>query len=398
MIEVEEQQEVMHLERIIGHIKGEEPGPTIIMVGGIHGNEPGGVKALQEVVQEIQDKQLRIKGNFYAISGNLWALRRGERYYKHDLNRLWTEERVTALKKGDVDLNDEDIKQQKEICDLIVSILENEQGPYYFMDLHTTSSPTIPFLTVNDSLLNRKYTQQYPVPLILGIEEYLDGPLLSYINELGYVAFGFEGGQHDDPGAIENHVAFCWLSLVFAGALSKKDIPFDNYYYHLHEATKSQQNVFEIFYRYEVKEGEEFRMKPGYVNFEAISEGQELATSNGEVIRASRDGQIFMPLYQNKGNDGFFGIQVVPRIFLNLSAFLRKIRFDKILPWLPGISWTSSKKDEMVVNRRITRFFARQFFHLLGYRSKRFDRDYLIIKNREAASRTKEYKGAPWLN
>ena len=35
-----------------------------------------------------------------------------------------------------------------------------------------------------------------------GIEEYLNGPLLSYINELGYVAFGFEGGQHDDISAI----------------------------------------------------------------------------------------------------------------------------------------------------------------------------------------------------
>ena len=39
-------------------------------------------------------------------------------------------------------------------------------------------------------------------PIVLGIEEYLQGPLLSYINTLGYVSLGFESGQHDNKQAI----------------------------------------------------------------------------------------------------------------------------------------------------------------------------------------------------
>ena len=32
--------------RIIGHIKGRQPGPTLVFFGGIHGNEPSGIFAL----------------------------------------------------------------------------------------------------------------------------------------------------------------------------------------------------------------------------------------------------------------------------------------------------------------------------------------------------------------
>jgi hypothetical protein len=77
---------------------------------------------------------------------------------------------------------------------------------------------------VNDSLINRKFSTQNPVPMILGIEEYLDGALLSYINDLGYVSFGYEAGQHDDIASLENQIAFIYLSIVFAEVVSKDDV------------------------------------------------------------------------------------------------------------------------------------------------------------------------------
>lgn len=266
------------------------------------------------------------------------------------------------------------------------------------MDLHTTSSETIPFLTVNDSLLNRKFTEQYPVPMILGVEEYLDGPLLSYINELGYVAFGYEAGQHDAVTSIENHVAFIYLSLVFSGAVKKEDVDFNKYYNSLYDITTESQGIYEIFYRHEIKPGDEFKIHPGYHNFQWIKKGEPLAVSNGEPIEATIDSRVFMPLYQKQGNDGFFAVRKISPAFLKISAGLRKVRFDKVLPILPGISWASEKKDLLMVNRKIARFFAKQFFHLLGYRSKRINRDYLMMKNREESSRTSEYKNAIWRN
>ena len=61
------------------------------------------------------------------------------------------------------------------------------------------------------------------MPIVLGIEEFLNGPLLSYINEMGYVAFGFEGGQHDSPLAYKNHKSFIYLSLLYAGCDSESN-------------------------------------------------------------------------------------------------------------------------------------------------------------------------------
>ena len=108
--------------------------------------------------------------------------------------------------------------------------------------------------------------------------------------------------------------------------------------------------------------------------------------------------QIFMPLYQGKGNDGFFEIRSVPKVFLNLSAVLRTVRFDKLLPILPGVTWSNKKKEKLIVNLKVARFFSKQFFHLLGYRAKQIDKTHLRMKNREAASRNSDYKKAPWMS
>lgn len=384
----------IQVDRIIDHVKGTKKGPTLIFIGGIHGNEPSGVFALKKVLGSIDKKQL--KGTVYAISGNLWALERGVRFDKEDLNRVWTKKRVKQLPSNGTPVANEDIGQQVEIYRLVLSILEKEEGPFYFFDLHTTSSETVPFLTVNDSLLNRKYTVQYPLPIILGIEEYLEGPFLSYINELGYVAFGYEAGQHDNMSSIENHIAFIYLSLVFCGSISRNEIDFHVYYDRLAKTTGDVRNIYEIYFRHLIQPDEEFKMRQGYFNFQRIRVGQELAESNGMVVKAKEDSRIFMPLYQEQGSEGFFTIRRIPSIFLVISAVLRRIRLDRWLTILPGVKWHNKQKHTLMVNKKIAFLFTKQFFHLLGYRSKQVDKTHLIMKNREDKSRDEEYENEEW--
>lgn len=386
----------IEVNRMIGHMRGELPGPTMIFLGGIHGNEASGVFALHKVLHELNERNTLIKGNIFAISGNLRALEKGERYHSKDLNRMWTSVNMDLLESGRLKIDCEDTAELLELYKLIQGILKQESGPFYFMDLHTTSSETIPFVLVNDSLVNRKFTKQYPVPMILGIEEYLEGPLLSYINELGYVAFGYEAGHHDDLASIENHVAFIYLTLKFTGSVNEEDINYYHYYEQLAKTSVDSRHVFEISYGLRVREGDSFIMKPGFVNFQLVKKGQEMAVKNENTIIASYNGRIFMPRYQNVGEDGFFEIRKVSPFSLRLSAVLRKIYFENILVLLPGVRWESSKHDALIVNRKVARFFAKQFFHLLGYRSKRVNKNHLIMKNREAASREKEYYDTIW--
>lgn len=382
--------------RYIGKLKGNKPGPSIVLTAGIHGNEPAGVFALQKAVDLLKRNEISIKGNIYALAGSLWGLENQQRFQKEDLNRLWSEERVDLIKNNGLPITNEDEKEQVELYQCISQILENDRGPFYFMDLHTTSSETIPFIVVNDMLLNRKFTARYPLPTIIGIEEYLEGPLLSYINELGYVAFGFEAGQHDDVTSIENHLAFTMISLVFAGCIRKEDIDFSHYFSVLARHTVDMNHFYEILYRYKINDDEGFKMEPGYVNFQNVKKGEKLAVHNGKIIRADRNAKVFMPLYQSQGSEGFFAIRKVPRRFLNWSLTLRKLQLDRLLATLPGISWEDPDRKVLRVNRRVARFFTKPFFHLMGYRSKQLDKDHYLMKNREVTSREQEYKDENW--
>ena len=53
--------EFNEIERLIGQYRGEQPGPTLIFTAGIHGNEPAGIFALQEVFEKLQSRIFSLK-------------------------------------------------------------------------------------------------------------------------------------------------------------------------------------------------------------------------------------------------------------------------------------------------------------------------------------------------
>jgi len=388
-------QKSIQVERIIGHIQGNEPGPTILFIGGMHGNEPSGVFALKEMLGKLSSMNGKIKGNIYGICGNLSALEHGERYHKFDLNRLWTDHHLNNLLENGH--REDDYTEFKDLYDLTAEILANNSGPFYFIDLHTTSGETSPFLTLNDTIMNRRFSMGFPVPIILGIEEFIHGPYLSYINELGYVALGFESGQHDAKSSIENHESFIALVLNRTGAMNIEDITnYASHYKRLNNRSIENKTFFEIQDLFHVPEGKKFQMNAGYVNFQNIEKGEHLATFDGTNVHSIHGGKIFMPLYQKKGTEGYFIIRRIPKIALKLSAWLRKIHFDKVLTLLPGVSWESSSKHALRVNKNIARFFTREFFHLLGYRNKQLKGNFLHVQNRERNFKIEDYLNEPW--
>ncbi len=384
------------ISRTIDCIRGKNKGPTIIFIGGIHGNEQSSVFALKKVMEELSPHAEKINGNIYALAGNLRALELNHRYVRTDLNRLWNKHVIEQINEHKFEALNEEYQELEELYLTIKEILDKEEGPFYFMDLHTTSSPTSPFLTVNDSLLNRNFTSNYPIPNILGIEEYLDGPLLSYINELGYVAFGFEGGQHQDEKAFMNHEAFIKLSIGITGIGDRKLIEYDKNYFYLKNEGLGDSPFYEIIYRHEIRANDEFRIQENFKNFQQLEVGELIAIHNHQAIESKSNNLIFMPLYQSKGEDGFFIIRLIPKLFLNLSSIIRKLKMDNFLAALPGIHWQNEKKEALLVNKNIAKFFTKQLFHLFGYRNKTLDDKYWIMKSREKNSKYKEYAKQAW--
>ena len=379
--------------RILAHIKGGKTGPTVVFFGGIHGNETSGVFALKDALDCINPAH--VHGNIYGIVGNIKALQLQQRFVDEDLNRLWTKERIAEIKIKTV-LNTEE-EALLELLNILNTILQTHKPPFYFIDLHTTSSKTLPFITINDALINRKFSSQFPVPIVLGIEEYLQGPLLSYINAMGYVSLGFESGQHDDLSAITNNIAFIYLSLVYSGILEEKGVvSFSHYYEQLQMQAANMVNVFEVIYLHTIKPNDTFKMHNGFKSFQNITKGTLLATSNNTEIKATHTGVMFMPLYQKRGADGFFIIKPINPIILKLSTILRRIKIDGLLVALPGVSWLNKKEGILQVNLKVAKFFAKSLFHLLGYRNRHLTATHLRLNNRERVAKTKIYKREVW--
>ncbi len=380
--------------RIVGHIKGSSHGPTVIFFGGIHGNEPAGIKALQQVFSQLENESIQLSGEFYGIAGNLPALGEGVRFINEDLNRIWFAHRMGSLSSSK-ELKTIEAEEMVILHRLINQIIETATPPFYFIDLHTTSGITEPFIVMNDSLLNRRFTKNYPLPSILGIEEYLTGALLSYVNELGYVAFGFESGQHDEKTAITNAECFIWYTLGLTGFYPMNDKVLERAKGKLSES-RTPKRFFEIYHQHLIEKGETFKMEPGFKNFQTVPKGTKIAFYQNEPIITQKKRQLFMPLYQSKGYEGFYYIRSIPYFFLWISKYLRKLRVDALLAILPGVKWASAKKDALYVDRRIARFFAKSLFHLLGYRTREIDESHLVLKNRERNSKSSNYKQAPW--
>jgi predicted deacylase len=357
------------IDRFICNYKGDPDQALVIFICGIHGNEPMSIYAMQQVHAEIEASEIKINGSLIALAGNTRALKLGERFIDYDLNRVWTSANIKTIFSEDF-LNNEKM-EMSEIWGVLKDLLSSRsQENCVIFDLHTTSSPSVPFITINDTISNRKIAKEYPLATVFGIEEFLEGPLLSYMNELGFNAIGFEGGQHEAKEALENHKAFIWLSLANQGLIDSSIAQVKEAKKRLLRASADAYKFFEITFRHEVKQGDDFNMYPGFKNFQRIEKENKLAVNNQEEIISQWNNRIFMPLYQKKGDDGFFIIRRIPQFFLWLSKVLRSYNFEKILLLLPGVSIYDDKKHILAVNNKVASIMRNEVFHLFGFRQK----------------------------
>jgi predicted deacylase len=296
--------------RILFSCCGDDEGPFVIFSAGIHGNEPSGVFALKNVFDEIVARNLQLNGSLLAFVGNRNALNAGQRYATIDLNRLWTNKNLEKLKSGGFATKEinPDVLEMIAINGLIQEFQNMASGKeHYFIDLHTTSAPSVPFAVVDRKPHCIEIALKFPLPVIVNLNEYIKGTMLNYLDKRGFQGLVFEAGQHDDLMSITKHEAIIWLMLVQSGALEKEAVPDYNAKFELlNGLSDDPHKLFEIIHREDVNETDVFEMKPGFVNFQAIEKGEFLGTKNGKEIRAKHSGRIFMPLYQSKGTDGFF--------------------------------------------------------------------------------------------
>lgn len=302
MAKAEPATEFSHL---IGAFIGDADGPTLVAVGSLHGNEPAGALALEEVSIRLDEIKERLRGRVFLVAGNMRALEQRVRFIDDDLNRSWTRRNLSSAGIPRLEGTAEG-HELNELDRLIDSVLITARDEVYVIDLHSTSAGGPAFATVGDTIRNRTFARKFPVTTLLGIEEQLEGTMLEYLNNAGAVTLGFEGGKHESPGTVENHIAFTLIALVNSGIARAEDLP-DIADQHLRLAAGvGRSHFYEVLYREAIMPDDEFRMKPGFTNFDPVSKGQHLADNKDGPVVSPFDGVVLMPLYQKLGEDGFF--------------------------------------------------------------------------------------------
>ncbi|MFN7942129.1 MAG: succinylglutamate desuccinylase/aspartoacylase family protein [Thermoanaerobaculia bacterium] len=369
-------------DRVLGRRADDPAGPWLVCVAGLHGNEPAGVEAIRRVLATLDATAEPLAGAFVALAGNRAALAAGRRYLDRDLNRAWREPRLGELRAGATPRD----REERELAELdreLGSALDAARGRVFFLDLHTTSGGGAPFAVLDDALPNRRFALHFPVPLVLGLEEELGGTLVFHLTARGVTCVAFEGGQHRDPESVDRCEAAVWLALEAAGVLPKAlKSRAEEARRRLRASRGEVPHLVEVLYRHRITPTEQFRMRPGFASFQRVGAGQILAEDARGGVTSPRRGLILMPLYQPQGDDGFFLAVPVQRFWFELSATMRRLRADRILPWLPGIRRHPVLADSFMVDRRLARWLMREVFHLLGYRRAEADGRYVIYRRR----------------
>lgn len=359
-------------ERVLARI-GDGAGPLLVVTAGMHGNEPAGVLAVERVAGYLSEHQLQLSGRALFLAGNLQALSSGQRFIERDLNRAFDADSIDAARRSPAPA-----AEQAELVELLEQIegeLDHRSQPHarvLLLDLHTASAQGPPFALCADTQANLGLARALPLPLILGLEEGIDGTLLGWFGEHGYVALAVEGGQHDDPAAVEVHEAVLWLTLVASGLLNPSEAPdLSAHRRRLQAACTGQPSGVAVRYRHPVGPSSEFRMEPGYTNFARVPRGELLAKDRSGEVRARFPSCVLLPLYQGLGSDGFFlGVELTSRWF-TLAGVARRVGLERALPLLPGFRRDPDRQGGVLTRPGRLSAWRRWLLELCGYRRVR---------------------------
>ncbi len=309
----------MRKERVIGRFLGSKAGPLLIVIGGMHGNEPAGEKAIEMMVGNLEKEPIinpdfEYCGSFLGVRGNTKALAKGVRFLKEDLNRLWREENVARILTA-TELNPEE-EEVKELYHCIAKeVADRKPTKVVIMDLHTTTAIGGIFAIPTDEPESERIAAELHAPVVKGFLKGIKGTLLHYYTldrfPMPCTAVCFESGQHNEVLSVNRAIAAITNCMRTIGSVRAEHV--ENQHDHLLIAfSKGLPKRARLKQVHEIKPGDDFVMRPGFKNFQKISKGEILADDRNGPIACELDGLILMPLYQKQGDDGFFIIEDVP--------------------------------------------------------------------------------------
>ncbi len=289
------------MHRLLAKIDSGRPGPLVLVVVALHGNEHVGINAVRRF-QDAFDRD-SMAGRLVAVVGNLEAANHKQRYIDRDLNRFF---QTDLLENDSITCH-----ERFEALELIAAIDAEVAGypeatEVHLFDMHSMSGHGVPFCCFPHTMRNEAIAHLMPVPAIADLVEILPGTLTEYYSRLFHSTMVVECGQHESAICMENGFNALISYLAIVGMLPQDDVSREAHH-HLQNQTHGQSSIFtRVNYRYHIVNQGYFEMQPGFHNLQSVARDQLLAIDRACKVHSPYAGRVVLPCYQKQGDDGFF--------------------------------------------------------------------------------------------
>lgn len=291
---------------------GLQPGPKLIILGAVHGNETCGTKSLRQLTKEIESGEICItKGTLTVVPvTNPLAYQLQRRHGDRNLNR--------NMSRTDNPRDFEDL-----VCNVLCPLLEQHD---VLLDLHSFQAPGIPFALIGapnnagDIEPTTRAKQEEAMAMSLGVSRFVEGWLDTYAQGVqdrkargvearldygvgttetmrrgGGIAVTLECGQHDDVTAPQT--AYTAIRNTLAHLEMISDVKPD---------LVSHPEVIRLYRVVDrLHTGDVFTKQ--WLSFEKITQGTVIAHRNdGTELVSDRDGWIVFPNNNAQVNQEWF--------------------------------------------------------------------------------------------
>ncbi|WP_256390923.1 succinylglutamate desuccinylase/aspartoacylase domain-containing protein [Natronoarchaeum rubrum] len=253
--------------------------PELAVVGGIHGDEPSGVDAVEHLIEASPP----VEKSVLLVIANERAIEAGERYLDADLNRSFP---------GDPDSEAYEERLAHELSERLAGTTA--------LAMHATQSHPEPFLVADrvDDLVER-LGRTLPVDAVVDTGEFIQGRLFRSVRTVE-IESGLQGSEETSAAAIGIAVAF----LEEMGALSEETA--DDLRERFGVASSSASESVPVFRltRSVPKTGTGDHLVSAN-NFELVDAGDRFASADGTPMVA--DESFYPVLLSADGYDEIFG-------------------------------------------------------------------------------------------
>lgn len=268
-------------------LEGPLPGRDVLIIAGIHGNEPCGMRAFDEILPTLTIDA----GRATFVLGNPKAIELGVRYVDQNLNRLFKPDAMLS----DAQKLSYEYARSRELMPLLAEA-------DMVLDIHSSGTvDSTPFAICDRTRIAETCALPFSL-LSYGWDVLEPGGTDDFVTGNGGYGVCIECGYHDDVEAVARARTSIYAFLNLAGAIQ-----------HVPDCTTvSAQHEIEVLHIH--KTNCNFVPNKFFSDFEPVSSGMVIGTDGEDEVKAPFDGVvIFVRSRQSSGEEAFILGRIILR-------------------------------------------------------------------------------------